>query len=217
MTCNMDIALFELSPLGRIAHGGTPDYNEVLDGVLPEKFREMAESRQEDNVFQRPLTHHERRAFYLRGIAELGLDRPVKAAKNFAAAFKLNSRNGGYRTGCTVARGWKDSTETERRAKFQSILDDLPEPFPQEDWKPYMTLEVRSEQYCLRKLGFKGAFPLQDKIKPCMGTVMVVRGGNATCVYTWLSQILNHGEVFERPSSTAKERNRRGKEDWGYG
>ncbi|MCJ1327046.1 hypothetical protein MMC10_003712 [Thelotrema lepadinum] len=178
LTCNLDIALYELSPRGSVAHGESPDYKEVLEACVPSQFQEMAKRvGQDKNVFERPLIHYERRAFYFRGIAELGLGHPAKAAKNFAAAFKLNSQNVKYRAGYNIARDWKDSNETERRDRLQSILDDLPEPFPQEDWKPYSTFEVKSEQYCLRKLGFKGDFPLQDKIKGAYGTVMAFEGG----------------------------------------
>ena len=131
--------------------------------------------------FQRPLTHHERRAWYFRGIAELGLNRPNKAAKKFANAVKLNPQNDKYRAGYKVARGWASATEIQRKDRLQSLPDDLPEPFPLEDWKAHGTAEVESEKYCLRKLGFKGDFPLDDKIEGYITVGMTGHGGLHVC------------------------------------
>ena len=171
LICSMDRALWALSS----RDPGKEKLQYVLELCQPIEFQDMAKQDPEVNsVFQRPLVHLERRFWYFCGIAELGLDCPNKSTVSFANAIRLNSQNAKYRAGHNAARCWANANEIQRKSSLQLLLDDLPEPFPLEDWNPYKTFEVRSGHYCLRKLGFKGKFPLEDKIKPRVAAVMAL-------------------------------------------
>ena len=198
--CHLDLALFALSNRGEFSLSGTRDFKGALELCRAEDIKEIGEQNPDqpevNAVFALPFTHYERRAWYFRGIAELGLDHPNKAAKNFAKTNKLNPQNAKYRAGYEVSRGWASASLTERRDRLQGLLDALPEPFPLESWKSYSTVEVKSEQYCLRKLGFKGQFPLNDKIKPGIAVGLTKDGGGLrVCTlgyvkYTWMERHL---------------------------
>ena len=69
-------------------------------------------------------------------------------------------------------------------------MADLPtEPVPPEEWKPYMTPEVASEQHCLRELGFKGKLPLEDKIKGCYATMLKVHNETGSSYVTTMGGV----------------------------
>lgn len=103
------------------------------------------------------------------GVAELGLDHPVKAAKASAKSYKMATlppTQNGYNT----ARSWKELTKAQRKSRldvFHSALPKTPHTMPAfQAWKGP---QVRSEHWVMRELGFKGDIPYADKITGVLG------------------------------------------------
>ncbi|KAI4906528.1 hypothetical protein J4E90_010421 [Alternaria incomplexa] len=103
------------------------------------------------------------------GIAELGLDHPVKAAKAFVKSYKIMSLSK-TKQGYETAAEWKKLTATQRKAKLDSLYHDLPSnPHTLSGFKAWQGPQVASEHWVMRKLGFQGEFPYADKISGVMG------------------------------------------------
>ena len=112
------------------------------------------------------------RFYYLLGIAELGLDHPIKAAKAFAKAYKMGADNP-TKEGYEAAKDWKDLGKKERTARLDTLLVSMPkEPLAIPDMKAYVTPEVESEHWVMRELGHQGPIPYEDKIKGAWGIIL---------------------------------------------
>ncbi|KAH7122647.1 hypothetical protein B0J11DRAFT_608133 [Dendryphion nanum] len=139
----------------------------------PHDTDEIEEIEKETGIEVVPKSVHIRYQ-YLRGIAELGLKHPVKAAKAFVNAYKLsNGQDRGSKDGWQLAKDWSDLSPTERESRFCALVQSSPT-FPIETpaLEPFMAPEVDSEIWVMRKLGLKGPIPYEDKITPCGCIVM---------------------------------------------
>ena len=106
------------------------------------------------------------RFYYLVGIAEFGLEHPNKAGKAFAKAYKILSHKH-HRQGWELAKAWPTLSKNDRRNRFDTALANMPSiPLHVPGMKEYMTPEVASEHWVMRKLGHQGPIPYADKIKP---------------------------------------------------
>lgn len=112
------------------------------------------------------------RFYYVLGIAELGLNHPIKAAKALAKAYKIISDTA-TETGYNLAKDWSDLGKTTRATCLDKLLCSLPsEPLGIPDMKEYCTTEVTSEHWVMRELGHQGPIPYEDKIKPALGIML---------------------------------------------
>tara|TARA_R110002003_G_scaffold109_12_gene9226 strand:- start:12628 stop:14235 length:1608 start_codon:yes stop_codon:yes gene_type:complete len=112
------------------------------------------------------------RFYQLLGIAELGLDHPIKAAKAFAKSYKMLS-TAGTKVGYEAAKDWKDLCQQAKSARLNSVLRTMPTtPFAIPNMKEYATPEVGPELWVMRELGFRGPIPYEDKIKPAHAIVL---------------------------------------------
>jgi hypothetical protein len=113
------------------------------------------------------------RLHYCLGVAELGLNHPVKAGKAFARSYKLLSNNSA-RDGHKTATLWDNLGKQARKTHLGTLLDSLPtKPLEILDMKSYTTPEVASEHWVMRELGLEGPIPYADKIKPAMSIILV--------------------------------------------
>jgi hypothetical protein len=105
------------------------------------------------------------RFFYLLGVAELGLNHPIKAGKAFAQSYKMVSDKT-TQDGHRYAKAWADLGKKAKESRLNTMLTTLPtEPLAIPDMETYMTPEVESEKWVMRELGLKGPIPYEDKIK----------------------------------------------------
>jgi hypothetical protein len=112
------------------------------------------------------------RFYHLLGIAELGLNHPIKAVKAFAKSYKMVSDKD-TKDGYETALRWKGLGKTEQIDRLKAALATMPaKPCDIPDMKEYCTPEVASEQWVMRELGFQGPFPYEDKIKGSYNVIL---------------------------------------------
>ncbi|CAO2655317.1 Nn.00g103810.m01.CDS01 [Neocucurbitaria sp. VM-36] len=112
------------------------------------------------------------RFYHLLGIAELGLDHPVKAAKAFVKSYSMVTEQT-TKDGYDVATGWKDLGKKAKTSRLNSLFASMPkEPLAISDMKEYTTPEVSSEHWVMRELGYQGTFPYEDKIKGAWAIIL---------------------------------------------
>ncbi|KAH7371009.1 hypothetical protein BKA66DRAFT_573187 [Pyrenochaeta sp. MPI-SDFR-AT-0127] len=105
------------------------------------------------------------RFYFLLGIAEIGLEHPIKAAKAFAKAHSMVA-NKPTKEGYELAKAWSKLDEQNRMVRFDALLKSMPKkPLAIPDMQGYITFEVDSEHWIMRKLGHQGPIPYEDKIK----------------------------------------------------
>ncbi|KAI4619339.1 uncharacterized protein J4E87_007589 [Alternaria ethzedia] len=98
------------------------------------------------------------------GVAELGEDHPVKAAKAFAKSYKIMSLPG-TKDGYDIAKSWKELTKAEQKLSVVSLHTALPKrPHTMPELQVWKGPQVASEHWVMRELGFKGEIPYADKI-----------------------------------------------------
>lgn len=112
------------------------------------------------------------RFYHLLGIAELGLDHPVKAAKAFVKAHGM-TKAPKSKEGCQLAKDWKTRSADHRQTRLDALLAAMPKkPFDLPDVPAYITHEVEPEKWVIEQLGFKGTLPYADKINGAFSVVM---------------------------------------------
>ncbi|KAF2872325.1 hypothetical protein BDV95DRAFT_380659 [Massariosphaeria phaeospora] len=108
------------------------------------------------------------------GVAELGLNHPIKAGKAFATAFKLFSHPA-YRTGWETAKAWSGLTQRDRQTHLTSLHALLPsQPLEVPELKPYSMPAVAPEHWVMRRLGFQGPIPYREKVLPGLDPTLVL-------------------------------------------
>ncbi|OAL53532.1 hypothetical protein IQ07DRAFT_640588 [Pyrenochaeta sp. DS3sAY3a] len=108
------------------------------------------------------------RFYFLLGLAELGLDHPVKAGKALARSYRLHATSI-TRDAYDVADQWHELDRNTQKSRFRAALATRPKTLlPLPDMKVYETPEVASEQWVMRELGYKGKFQYEDLIKGCV-------------------------------------------------
>ncbi|KAI4614511.1 hypothetical protein J4E83_007165 [Alternaria metachromatica] len=109
------------------------------------------------------------------GVAELGLDHPVKAAKAFAKSYKMATlppTQNGYNT----ARSWKELTKAQRKSRLDALHTALPKtPHMMPAFQAWKGPQVQSEHWVMRELGFKGDIPYADKITGISGIYLTTK------------------------------------------
>jgi hypothetical protein len=130
-----NIAFLEV---GKREYGLLPKYVHYIEAA--EKFNEAAKK---DLVPKAAIARYYR----LLGIAELGLEHPVKAAKAFAKSYKMASISK-TKQGYEVAQGWKNLTPNERKSKLDSLRAGIPtEPLSVPDFEGWQGPQVASEHW----------------------------------------------------------------------
>jgi hypothetical protein len=115
------------------------------------------------------------RFYSLLGIAELGMGRPVNAAKAFVKAYKMATIPE-TKQGYEAAHGWKNLEPNQRKVKLDSLLAGMPtEPLSFPDFTSWLGPQVESEHWVMRELGYKGPIPYEDKIKSVLGVYMTTK------------------------------------------
>ncbi|KAH7083789.1 hypothetical protein FB567DRAFT_594305 [Paraphoma chrysanthemicola] len=112
------------------------------------------------------------RFYHLLGIAELGLNHPIKAGKAFAKSYRL-AATADTKVGYETAKAWKSLSQQAKESGLQRVLYNMPgTPFTIPNMKEYSTPEVASEIWLMRELGLKGPIPYENKIKPALAVVL---------------------------------------------
>lgn len=108
------------------------------------------------------------RFYFLLGLAELGLNHPVKAGKALARSYELHATQV-TRNAYDVANEWRGMDKDTQKSRFRAALATRPKTLlPLPDMKVYATPEVASEQWVMRELGYKGKFQYEDLITSCV-------------------------------------------------
>jgi hypothetical protein len=112
------------------------------------------------------------RFYHCFGVAELGLNHPIKASKAFIIAYKKHPSKT-TREGHEAAKGWAAMNTTSKKTRLSAITACLPTtPLACTEWNAYVTPEVASEQWALREFGYQGPFMYADRIKGCIAVVL---------------------------------------------
>ncbi|KAF2126602.1 hypothetical protein P153DRAFT_433722 [Dothidotthia symphoricarpi CBS 119687] len=115
------------------------------------------------------------RFYNILGVAQLGLGHAVKAGGAFATAYKTSPQQLA-KDGHQVAKEWRGLSKRAREKRLNLLLAALPkEPLDIPDMQEYLTPEVASEHWVMRKLGHTGPIPYEDKIKPAVAIVMTMK------------------------------------------
>jgi hypothetical protein len=109
------------------------------------------------------------RYYRLLGIAELGLDHLVKAAKAFFKSYKM-APIPEMKQGYEAVHGWKNLSTNARKSKLDSLLAGLPtKPLSFPNFQSWLGPQVKSEKWVIRELGYKGPIPYEFKIEGVLG------------------------------------------------
>jgi hypothetical protein len=110
--------------------------------------------------------------YYLLGLAELGLDHPIKAGKAFANAYKIMSSEH-IKRGHEAAKAWKGLKSHKRLTRRDVFFADLPKsPIVLSRMNSIGSPAVASEHWVMRELGFEGTIPYAYIIKSNHAVIM---------------------------------------------
>jgi hypothetical protein len=167
----VDTSLVALSDK-RKKESGARDYALVpLAMAAVEKAEKLNKTAKKDVMPPSAIARY----YHLLGIAELGLEHPVKAGKSFVKAYAI-LKLPQHKAGWELAKTWKEVSKNEREVRLGSLLASMPKkPLRVEHTKEYGTPEVASELWVMRQFGFQGPIPYEDRIKPVLAIIMTTK------------------------------------------
>jgi hypothetical protein len=168
---DVDVALLALSDI-TYEEEGKRHYNLVPTLTRRIEEAEALNEREKTSIVPNSVIAQ---FYHLLGVAELGLEHPNKAGKSFAKGYKIIAHKQ-YKQGWEAAKSWPNLSKTDRQLRFDAVLATLPaKPLAVPAMKSYSTIEVESEHWVMRQLGFEGPVPYADKIKPAWGIGLTMK------------------------------------------